>query len=388
MSEIDQEELGEDAEVEDATDGENEPPPKPKKPKEKECPECPGGAPPWMATFADMATLLMAFFVLLLSFASVNVPKFEQVSGSLKVAFGVARVIPKIMLPMGETLLRTEFTPTEAERTLIPNKSQRVEDETKDNVKQLTKDKDSPFTKENELAQVMAALEEEIAAAMVEVRTDGDSIIVEISSAGDNFAVDNSEPGVSNLIPQQVLELAKKVADLKTNITSQINVQSQSEGINDNPKSGNSDKQNKFDKIRSFLSDEIEQGLVEVELDGDKITLRLGQQDSFDSGNAGIKPSFEATLRKVGAAMNDVGGVVKIEGHTDNVKVGFGSRYKSNWDLSSARSAAVADYILSTTNLAAGNVSVAGFADSKPIASNDNAEGRSRNRRIEVIVDG
>ena len=51
---------------------------------------------------------------------------------------------------------------------------------------------------------------------MVEVRTDGDSIIVEISSAGDNFAVDDSEPGVSNLIPQQVLELAKKVADLKT----------------------------------------------------------------------------------------------------------------------------------------------------------------------------
>jgi chemotaxis protein MotB len=68
MSEIDQEELGEDAEVEDATDGENEPPPKPKKPKEKECPECPGGAPPWMATFADMATLLMAFFCLAVIF--------------------------------------------------------------------------------------------------------------------------------------------------------------------------------------------------------------------------------------------------------------------------------------------------------------------------------
>ena len=388
MSEIDQEELGEDAEVEDVTDGENELPPKPKKPKEKECPECPGGAPPWMATFADMATLLMAFFVLLLSFASVNVPKFEQVSGSLKVAFGVARVIPKIMLPMGETLLRTEFTPTEAERTLIPNKSQQVEDETKDNVKQLTKDKDSPFTKEDELAKVMEALEEEIATAMVEVRTEGDNIIVEISSSGDNFPIDDSETGVSNLVPQQVLELAKKVADLKQNITSSIDVKNQSQDSNNFSKSGNSEKQDKFDKIRSFLSDEIEQGLVEVELDGEKIILRLGQQDSFDSGKAGIKSSFETTLRKVGAAMNDVGGLVKIEGHTDNVSVGFGSRYKSNWDLSSARSAAVADYILSTTNLEAGNVSVAGFADSKPIASNDNADGRSRNRRIEVIVDG
>ena len=123
MSEIDQEALGEEPVVE-AAEGQNEPPPAKEKEKEKECPECPGGAPPWMATFADMATLLMAFFVLLLSFASVNVPKFEQVSGSLKVAFGVARVVPKIMLPMGETLLRTEFTPTEAERAIIPNKSQ------------------------------------------------------------------------------------------------------------------------------------------------------------------------------------------------------------------------------------------------------------------------
>ena len=388
MSETEQEVVGEEAEVEEAADGENELPPPEKKKKEKECPECPGGAPPWMATFADMATLLMAFFVLLLSFASVNVPKFEQVSGSLKVAFGVARVIPKIMLPMGETLLRTEFTPTEAERTLIPNKSQQVEDETKDNVKQLTKDKDSPFTKEDELAQVMEALEEEIATAMVEVRTEGDNIIVEISSSGDNFPIDDSETGISNLVPQQVLELAKKVADLKQNITSSIDVKNQSQDSNNFSKSGNSEKQDKFDKIRSFLSDEIEQGLVEVELDGEKIILRLGQQDSFDSGKAGIKSSFETTLRKVGAAMNDVGGLVKIEGHTDNVNVGFGSRYKSNWDLSSARSAAVADYILSTTNLEAGNVSVAGFADSKPIASNDNADGRSRNRRIEVIVDG
>jgi chemotaxis protein MotB len=234
----------------------------------------------------------------------------------------------------------------------------------------------------------MEALEEEIATAMVEVRTEGDNIIVEISSSGDNFSIDDAETGVSNLVPQQVLELAKKVADLKQNITSSIDVKNQSQDINNFSKSGNSEKQDKFDKIRSFLSDEIEQGLVEVELDGEKIILRLGQQDSFDSGKAGIKSSFETTLRKVGAAMNDVGGLVKIEGHTDNVNVGFGSRYKSNWDLSSARSAAVADYILSTTNLEAGNVSVAGFADSKPIASNDNADGRSRNRRIEVIVDG
>jgi chemotaxis protein MotB len=51
----------------------------------EDCPKCPPqGAPAWMATFADMATLLMAFFVLILSFAEFNVPKFKQISGSLK----------------------------------------------------------------------------------------------------------------------------------------------------------------------------------------------------------------------------------------------------------------------------------------------------------------
>ena len=61
-------------------EGENEPPPPAPKEKKTKCPECPGGSPPWMATFADMATLLMAFFVLLLSFANV---KFQSLNKSV-----------------------------------------------------------------------------------------------------------------------------------------------------------------------------------------------------------------------------------------------------------------------------------------------------------------
>ena len=59
--------------------------------KPEGCPECKSGAPGWMATFADMATLLMAFFVLLLSFSDTELPKFEQINGSLKNAFGVKK---------------------------------------------------------------------------------------------------------------------------------------------------------------------------------------------------------------------------------------------------------------------------------------------------------
>ena len=68
------------------------------------------GAPAWMATFADMATLLMAFFVLILSVAEFNVPKFKQISGSMKNAFGIQRVVPVVgEQPKGTTLLIPKF---------------------------------------------------------------------------------------------------------------------------------------------------------------------------------------------------------------------------------------------------------------------------------------
>ena len=76
---------------------------------EDDCPKfkrCCKKAPAWMATFADMATLLMAFFVLILSFAEFNgVPKFKQISGSLKNAFGIQRMVPVVEQPKGTTIL-------------------------------------------------------------------------------------------------------------------------------------------------------------------------------------------------------------------------------------------------------------------------------------------
>ena len=81
-------------------------------PKCDDCPDCPPvGAPAWMATFADMATLLMAFFVLILSFAEMNVPKFKQINGSLKNSFGVQRIVPVVESPKGTSIIALEFSP-------------------------------------------------------------------------------------------------------------------------------------------------------------------------------------------------------------------------------------------------------------------------------------
>ncbi|TQE92911.1 MAG: flagellar motor protein MotB, partial [Spiribacter salinus] len=81
--------------------------------EEDDCPKCPpAGAPAWMATFADIATLLMAFFVLILSFAEFNQPKFKMVAGSLKQSFGVQREIPVFEQPKGTTVLDLKFSPS------------------------------------------------------------------------------------------------------------------------------------------------------------------------------------------------------------------------------------------------------------------------------------
>ena len=352
-----------------------------------DCPECPGGSPPWMATFADMATLLMAFFVLILSFANVNVPKFEQVSGSLAVAFGVERVVPKIKIPMAETLLSTEFTPADAEATVIANKSQRTEDSTKEFVKQMTEDGESSSDLVEEYEQVVELLADEIDQGQVSVEIQGDEIVVDLIAPANAASSGSEGPSLSGKIPQEFLEIAQKITQVRADVAAPLVVQRPIEG--DQRAEGTaSQTDDRLRAIRSALQDEIASGLAEVERDGDKVVIRLGQQDSFDSGSATLSAGFQPTLQKVGASIATVGGIIRVEGHTDNVPVGFSERFRSNWDLSSARSASVANYLIDNTSLEAGRLSVSGFADSKPVASNDTAEGRARNRRIEVIVDG
>jgi len=101
---------------------------------EEECPKCPPvGAPAWMATFADMATLLMAFFVMILSFAEMNVPKFKQISGSLKDSFGVQRLIPVVEQPEGTTVLEMRFSPSPSP-SVTEDMTQQTDDITKPDV--------------------------------------------------------------------------------------------------------------------------------------------------------------------------------------------------------------------------------------------------------------
>ncbi len=401
------------AEAPEAAPPEDEAPPEPveeEEPEKKceECPECKSGAPAWMATFADMATLLMAFFVLILSFAEMNVPKYKQISGSLKSAFGVQRLVPVVEPPKAQSLIAQEFSPAVAKPTPQQTVKQDTTDEMKREVEPQTENKTEDFRNNEDVRAVEQILSQEIAEGQVEVKVEDEKIVVELtspaSSGGEGDADDGQQQ--AGVIDQEAVEIFAKVAEAQAQVESEVvvrdpsqadqSMQGQAEGdqatagVSGEAEGGQSDQQNQDDqleRIRMELAEDIEKGLAEVEREGDKIIVRLAEQGSFRSGFADLQPGFLPLLDRVGGAVAQTDGTVSIEGHTDNVPIAFSERFQSNWDLSAARSAAVADYLLGNTELQQGRVTVSGFADTKPLDTNDTAEGRARNRRIEIVVD-
>ena len=375
---------------------EDEPPEEQEPAPDPDCPECKSGAPAWMATFADMATLLMAFFVLLLSFAEMNVPKYKEVSGSLKNAFGVQRLVPVVEPPKAKSIIAQQYKTAKVDPTLMDviqeqttNLEQPIDPELK------TDTKTADFVTNSDVESVQNALAKEIAEGKVSVRVEDNKLVVDVASeATSGMSGTDSARNSGAKIAQNDLEVYAKIAAAQAQVTSQITVAQASPDTVADSMSGESAEgkeqaiADQFARIRMALSNEISQGLAEVERDGDKIIVRLAERGSFRSGYADLQPSFKPLLNKVGASISDAAGLITIEGHTDNVPIAFSERFRSNWDLSAARSAAVADYLLNNTDVADGRVTVTGFADTKPLASNDTPAGRSRNRRIEVIIDG
>ena len=158
--------------------------------EEEECPKCVKGAPAWMATFADMATLLMAFFVLILSFAEFNVPKFKQISGSLKNAFGIQRIVPVVEQPKGTTVLSLNFSPSPAP-SVTKNLTQQTTDAEQKNLDLKSEIDEGDSAKSNSKESLDAKdLSEEIknnvSSKDVKVETINDKVLVSVNTEDKN----------------------------------------------------------------------------------------------------------------------------------------------------------------------------------------------------------
>lgn len=257
-----------------------------------------GGAPKWMVTFADLSTLLLCFFVLLLSFSEMDVAKFKQLAGSMREAFGVQADIKSKHIPKGTSIIATEFSPGRPEPTVM-----------------------------NQVRQ---------------------------------FTIDSNKNTLDFVDPDEVVEL-KEVQEL---------IEKAEEDSR---------------RARESLHEEIEQGMIEVRTLGARTIIHIREKGSFALGSADVKENFRPVLEKIHALLRQTDGVIRIAGHTDNLPIAT-ARFRSNWELSSARAVSVLHELMEHEGLDSDRFVVAGYSDTKPVASNDDSASRARNRRVDISI--
>ncbi len=223
------------------------------------------GAPMWMVTFGDLMSLLLCFFVLLLSFSEMDRQKYKELSGSMQNAFGVQRKKQVFDIPKGQKIIAKNFD-------------------------------------------------------------------------------------------QEAITLSQE-----TDIIEQVR-----KAIRD-----------------SFGSSA---GMIEFNADEYKIRIRLMGESTFHSGSADIRDSMKPLLAKIAEVFRNNKENIIIAGHTDNVPLRKGSRFKTNLQLSMSRAASVADFFLSEGAIKPDRISTMGFGEHRPLATNDDPQGRQKNRRVEIIL--
>lgn len=125
---------------------------------------------------------------------------------------------------------------------------------------------------------------------------------------------------------------------------------------------------------------------VDVDFTSQYVSLTLNGGILFDSGKATLKPECSTVLNKIGIILEKYAkSVIEIEGHTDNVPI-HTAQFADNDELSDARALAVFRYILEHTNLNPANLKHAGRGEYVPVADNATAEGRTKNRRVEIKI--
>jgi chemotaxis protein MotB len=277
-----------------------------------------------MPTFADLMTLLMCFFVLLLSFSEMDVAKFKRLAGSMESAFGVQARLRVEEIPKGTSVIAQQFSPGKPEPTPINEIYQHT-----DQVTELTLDVDC-------------------SAEFKDVETSADA------PSEDQPPASGQQESGAQASKGRIQELIQETREDATDLANE-------------------------------LKDQIARGEVEVETQGRKIIVRIREKGSFPSGSAQLAVEYLGVLQKVRDILSGKHGQIQVHGHTDNVPIAT-ARFRSNWELSSARAVSVAHELLREGKLNPARFTVAGYSDTRPLVSNDNTEDRARNRRVEIVI--
>ncbi|EJC7102517.1 flagellar motor protein MotB [Vibrio parahaemolyticus] len=292
-----------------------------------DCP--PPGLPLWMGTFADLMSLLMCFFVLLLSFSEMDVLKFKQIAGSMKFAFGVQNQLEVKDIPKGTSIIAQEFRPGRPEPTPIDVIMQQTMDITQQTLEFHEGESDRAGGTKRDEGKL----------------TGGQS---------PETSTQSNQSAESDMQQQQSEEMSQEMETL-------------------------------MESIKKALECEIEQGAIEVENLGQQIVIRMREKGAFPEGSAFLQPKFRPLVRQIAELVKDVPGIVRISGHTDNQRLDS-ELYRSNWDLSSQRAVSVAQEMEKVRGFSHQRLRVRGMADTEPLVPNDSDENRALNRRVEISI--
>ena len=385
---------------------------------EQECPKCPpAGAPAWMATFADMATLLMAFFVLILSFAEFNVPKFKQISGSLREAFGVQKVVPVVEQPKGTTVISLNFSPNPTP-ALTETLRQQTTELQEPELELQTKTEDAPGGSEADkqdksdfageggegaeqldATELAKQLQKAIDTGEVKVETLGENVVI-------NFPEDRtSDENVSQMIAD-ALEALSEAREQSGATDSEVlfggiegELQKLAAAMNEaSPQNGEGlggSSQEAKEKLQNAstttqeltvaLKEQIDQGLVEIEQREDSVFITVGSGGAFPSGTADLTDEARRILDRIALSAMSPMSEITVTGHTDDVPIS-NAQFRDNWDLAAGRAASVVQAIQQTGLINGERLSAVSKGETAPVASNSTMAGREENRRIEIEI--
>jgi chemotaxis protein MotB len=140
-----------------------------------------------------------------------------------------------------------------------------------------------------------------------------------------------------------------------------------------------------LETLQRGLEVELKSGKVELKLEARGLVISLREAAFFGSGDDAVAPGSLPILVKIAAVIQALPNPLRLEGYTDSVPI-HNSRFRNNWELSTARGIAMLELLRQRHQIAPGRMSVAGYAENAPSDTNDTEEGRAHNRRVDVVV--
>ena len=286
------------------------------------------GSPAWMATFSDLMNLLLCFFVLLFASSTMDEGKIQRIMASFNdISFsfletGVVALVDGPIVSGGVT----------------------------------------------QLPGIESVME------YVGVSSEVNGNHEDISSSGSVGDEDTKKDGDTNASDESSTDKMEN---------SEISEQELKEEMLEQ---GRQQSEQMYDEITQMAESYSIDNAITVDYNAQYVTIDLNGAILFDAGSAEIRSDAKIFMQKIASIMGKYKDcVIEIEGHTDNIPI-HTAQFESNRYLSTARATKVYEYVMEQVNLVDANMKIAGYGDSRPVASNKTEEGRAKNRRVSIKI--